>query len=195
MRPLILKGGGPVSLEKYLIEHCSPTLASLKTASLFSLTFRSEQELEEQLKQWNDQLGKKGIVLLILRRQNPKALIYVCRKSHLRSDLKRPEVARFLAEYGYECTDTAYALNRLKERLACGGDFPHEIGLFLGYPLGDVRGFIHHAGKNCKCTGCWKVYGNECEAVKTFARFRKCRDIYVRLWNQGRSVWQLTVAA
>ena len=73
--------------------------------------------------------------------------------------------------------------------------FPHEMGVFLGYPLGDVIGFIKNAGQNCKCVGCWKVYCNECEAIKAFARFKKCTSVYVRLWNQGRSVRQLTVAA
>ena len=70
-----------------------------------------------------------------------------------------------------------------------------EIGLFLGYPVEDVLGFIENAGQNCKCCGCWKVYCNECEAVRTFARYKKCRDIYKRLWQEGRSVLQLTVAA
>ena len=32
------------------------------------------------------------------------------------------------------------------------------------------------------------------EAVKLFARYKKCRDVYLRLWQQGRSVLQLTVA-
>ena len=45
------------------------------------------------------------------------------------------------------------------------------------------------------CGGSWKVYCNECEAIKAFARFKKCTSVYVRLWNQGRSVRQLTVAA
>lgn len=67
-------------------------------------------------------------------------------------------------------------------------EFPHEIGIFLGYPLGDVIGFIKNAGHNCKCTGCWKVYCNECEAVRTFAKYKKCKDVYMRLWQQGRSV-------
>lgn len=75
------------------------------------------------------------------------------------------------------------------------GGFPHEIGLFLGYPLGDVEGFIRNRGQNCKCAGCWKVYCNELEAQKRFARIQKCRKVYARLWAQGRSVWQLTVAA
>ena len=38
-------------------------------------------------------------------------------------------------------------------------DFPHEIGVFLGYPLEDVVGFIRHRGKCFTCCGCWKSYG------------------------------------
>ena len=74
-------------------------------------------------------------------------------------------------------------------------EFPHEIGIFLDYPLGDVIGFIVNQGRNFKCAGCWKVYCDECACRKTFAKYKKCRDVYVRLWQQGRSVLQLTVAA
>ncbi len=73
-------------------------------------------------------------------------------------------------------------------------EFPHEIGIFLDYPLGDVIGFIKNSGQNYKCAGCWKVYCNECETLKLFHKYRKCRDIYRSLWQNGRSVVQLTVA-
>ena len=55
-------------LEKYLIEHCAPTLSSLKTASLFCIAVKTEEELESQLKAWNGQLQEKGLFLLVLRR-------------------------------------------------------------------------------------------------------------------------------
>ena len=38
-------------------------------------------------------------------------------------------------------------LAQLAERLCCEQDFPHEIGVFLGYPLADVIGFIKTAAK------------------------------------------------
>ena len=94
-----------------------------------------------------------------------------------------------------ESIDPVYALERLRSRLAQREDFPHEIGLFLGYPLGDVIGFIENAGKNSKCAGCWKVYCNECETMKLFEKFKKCTRIYTKLWRQGTSVEKLTVAA
>ena len=95
---------------------------------------------------------------------------------------------------GYGGLNVEKAVARLKERLAQSDGFPHEIGVFLGYPLGDVIGFIENGGKNCKCVGCWKVYCNECEAKKTFEKFKKCTGIYRRLYETGKSVLQLTVA-
>lgn len=182
-------------LEKYLIEHCSPTLASLKTANLFRLRFAEGLELSQQLAQWNERLGGKGVSLMVLRRWDDWALVYVCRKEKLKKDLQMPGVAQFLARYGYQSIDVEYAIARLADRLGNQGEFPHEIGIFLSYPLGDVIGYIENAGQNSKCSGCWKVYCNECEAVQIFAKFKKCKQVYLKLWNQGRSVWQLTVAA
>ena len=200
--------GGDGLLEKYLIAHCAPTLASLKTASLFCLPYASEEALESQLAEWNRRLEGKGIRLLTLRRQEQRqpaqdpggcprrsALVYVCRETSLRRDLGRPEVARFLGRYGYESVEPASALATLRQRLEAGGGFPHEIGLFLGYPQGAAEGFIQSGGRNSAVSGCWKVYGEPGEAVKLFAKFKKCRDVYTRLWQEGRSVWQLTVAA
>ena len=185
-------------LEEYLIGNCSPTLASLKTANLFSMPYTSEEELTEQIAFWNAQMEGKGLSVLLLRQRAATALVYVCRKVRLQENLSKPGVLHFLKKYGYRNADAYDALAHLKERLSEleGEGFPHEIGIFLDYPLGDVIGFIENAGRTFKCSGCWKVYCNECEAVKQFARYKKCRDVYLRLWQQGRrSVLQLTVAA
>lgn len=181
--------------EKSLIEWCSPTLASLKTANLFNYKFSSRDELFAQIKYWNYMLASKGIVLEVMRCHEHAALIYVYRYSHLRRDFQKNGVADFLKGCGYDSTNVNYAVGLLKSKLAVNESFPHEIGLFLGYPLDDVLGFIRNGGKNFKCNGCWKVYCNECEAVKAFARFNKCSNVYAQLWNNGRSVMKLTVSA
>ena len=38
-------------LERYLIEHCSPTLASVKTANLFTWSFAPEEMPEQQVRE------------------------------------------------------------------------------------------------------------------------------------------------
>ena len=89
-------------LDRYLIEHCSPTLASLKTASLFTYACDSDFELTQQVQSWNHCFQDKGVSLVILRRRQGKALLYVFRKSRLQNDLLAPGVARFLSGYGYD---------------------------------------------------------------------------------------------
>ena len=182
-------------LERCLIECCSSTLASLKSASLFNATFDSLEDAERQIHFWNDCFEHKGLHLFLLRFKGNRALIYIYRLSQLEKILQDSETAKFLKKYGYEHIDTERALSRLRNRIAENEDFPHEIGIFLDYPLGDVIGFIDNEGRNFKCVGCWKVYCNECSSRKKFAQFKKCQQVYRRLWQQGRSVLQLTVAA
>ncbi|MBE6885455.1 MAG: DUF3793 family protein [Ruminococcaceae bacterium] len=180
--------------EQYLIDHCSPTLARLKTANLFRLPFDRQEDADAFLAPWNALLGERGVELTVLSRDETGMLVYVFRRERLRQDLAAPGVPPFLADYGYSTNPDA-ALDRLRERFAECGSVPHEIGLFLGYPLGDVTGFIRHKGRNCRYSGCWKVYCNEEETLRAFARFKKCREVYRRLWQDGRSIRKLTVAA
>ena len=70
------------------------------------------------------------------------------------------------------------------------GEFPHEIGVFLGYPLGDVCGFLRDPD-GCILCGEWKVYENAGEAAKTFERFRRCSACICRHMRNGKSLAQI----
>ncbi|MGC4019993.1 MAG: DUF3793 family protein [Muricomes sp.] len=182
-------------IEEYLIRHCSPTLAGLKSGSLFAYAFQNEEEFYNEIGRIERLLLSKGLCMMIAKRQNQRALIYVYREARLNEDLNKSGVRWFLSAYGYDAQDTELLLERLCERIRESEEFPHEIGIFLGYPLGDVIGFIQNQGKRCKCVGCWKVYCDEADAQRTFNKFRKCRDVYGRLWENGKSLTQLIVAA
>lgn len=182
-------------MERFLIEHCSPTLAGLKTANLFSCTVNSVSELNSYLHKANQELNKKDVFLEILQNRNKRAVILVYRRSRLQKELENNAVSYFLASYGYSSNSLTYCIERLKKRFEHSDSFPHEIGVFLGYPLEDVVGFIENGGKNSKCSGFWKVYSDECSAVKLFERYNKCRKVYMQLFAGGRSILQLTVAA
>lgn len=182
-------------LDKLLVAHCAPTLGGLKTANLFSCPLSCYEELDAMLSEWNKGLNPKGVYLHSLGFRGSRALIYVCRSLMLAEDLQSGGVRELLGEYGYREFDPDSCIERLRERLRDCPVFPHEIGLFLGYPLEDVKGFIENCGQNYKCKGDWKVYCNECDAVKRFMKHRKCREIYTKLYeNRVRSVYQLTVA-
>ena len=180
-------------MDHALIEFCSPTLASLKVGSLFNYAYTSTEQLYQELNRLNTALREKGVTLLLLRRKGGRALIYLYRPAQLALLLACPRIQSFLREQGYSSFVASEALEQLRARL--GDTFPHEIGIFLGYPLEDVAGFIRCQGCGYKCAGLWKVYGDEEEARKQFALFERCRQMYRTLWQAGRSVQQLTISA
>jgi hypothetical protein len=183
-------------LEKALIMHCSPTLAGLKSANIVNYASTDMDTLYDQLAQCRKMLNPKGVSIRLIKTTDTKALIYVYRRDRVQDDLRKDNVLNFLSDYGYETDQVDHCIERLISRMSVQTDFPHEIGLFLSYPLDDVKGFIEHKGQNCRCVGCWKVYCNECEARKTFARFDKCKNVYCDLFCRGlRNLQQLTVAA
>ena len=182
-------------LEEKIIEHCAPTLASLKTANMFNYPCAAPGALEEEIIANRKVLRAKGLDVMILRRTQRNALVYVFRKERLQCDLRRDGVMDLLRSFGYETDREEACLSRLQERLRQGGCFPHEIGLFVGYPLEDVLGFIRKGPDQCRACGVWKVYCNEQETLKLFEKFKRCTQIYSRIFAAGRSLGQMTVAA
>ncbi len=181
-------------LEKYLIEHCAPTLAGLKIGSLFACKYKNKEEFEDNIERLGEMLEVKKLKFKVMSRNEQRALVYVYRPNMLEKSIREQNVENFLKIYGYSEFNLDKILFRLEERINQSAGFPHEIGIFLGYPLNDVVGFINNNGKKSKCAGYWKVYCNEDEAVRIFKRYSRCREIYEKLWKNGKSVIQLTVA-
>ena len=178
-----------------MIEHCSLTLANLKAGNLFRYFLESQQELEQYLAYWNQQMNKKGVYLTVVKQCEETALIYVYRKSSLEQVLQQKSIQKFLQKYGYDDFSIEGCLKQLRKQFQSSCEFPHEIGVFLEYPLEDIIGFIENAGRNYKCVGCWKVYGDEEQAEKLFTKFKKCQGIYRQQFLSGRDIMKLTVAA
>ena len=180
-------------LERAIIDHASPTLARLKLGSLINLDIG--EGFFGEFARLSDELRGKGVKLTILRLRGGKALLYVYRPDELERALRDKEIRCFLTTCGYSRFDAAGALQTLRTHLKDTEAFPHEIGVFLGYPLADVLGFIENCGRNCLACGCWKVYSDLCFALQSFRRFEKCKTVYQRLFAQGCPLTRLTVAA
>lgn len=181
-------------LEDLMVEHCAPTLAGIKTGNLFCCPYASRAEVLTDIKRFEDLLRPKGIGVMALRFFGDRVLVYVYRTSELARDISRKEAWELLHKAGYPCPRVDACLSMLVERLNADKDFPHEIGLFLGYPPEDVRGFIENRGDCCKCTGCWKVYGDERQAKQKFEAYRQCTAAYCRRRRTGASIERLAVA-
>lgn len=181
--------------DKLVIFQCAPTLAGLKTGNMFSCTYESKQELWDEIRALNKRLVPKGLRALPLRYVNNRALIYVYRTKFLKRDLMEQAAVRLLESRGYPAMNPEGSLCYLIKRFQESEEFPHEVGVFLGYPPEDVCGFIENRACGHKCVGCWKVYGDEEKANRTFEQYKKCTQVYCSLLEQGKSMDRLIVAS
>ena len=179
--------------EEIVIQQCSPTLAGIKAGSLFTCVYDSIESMESDISEFNKRFVNKGLHAVVLKYAR-RALIYIYRHIRLTVDLAHPKARQILGARGYDTNDIDGCIQQLKKRFEINADFPHEIGLFLGYPPEDVEGFIRFGGKNCKCFGCWKVYGNIEAAHQCFERFKKCTACYCERYRLGCPLDALVVA-
>ena len=179
--------------DEFLIRCCAPTMARLKTGNMFSCAFESKKAMMDELRRLNQRLGRKGLRILPLRWRAGKALLYLYRPKQLERDLRDPLSRKLLSECGYASVNANACLSRLISRLRADDGFPHEVGLFLGYPPADVDGFMHRKDE-CKLCGLWKVYDDVERAARQFSRCRHCTEVYLRCLARGFSLDRLAVA-
>ena len=89
-------------------------------------------------------------------------------------------------------------MKKLRERYRLyaqnGGEFPHELGVLLEYPLEDVEGFIANAGQNSLASRYWKVYHNPQEAERTFRVYDEAQEQAMREIMNGFALGQVAVS-
>ena len=187
------------SFEAALVEQCAPTLAGLKPANLFLYQPSGDREaVYDAAANWTRELAPYGVTVCILKecRSQPSFLIYVYRKAWLGRILSERMTLSFLRMWGYRTSGGCDELLRqLSERLCLEQEFPHEIGIFLGYPLFDVVSFIENDGRNYAFCGYWKAYFDPASAQKRSDQYRKCTSIYKQMFKNGTPILRLIVAA
>lgn len=182
--------------EEALIENCSPVLAGLKTANLFSICCTDREAVRRDLREMNAIFVRKGLRAIPLGQTGTHTLIYIYRPNRLQEDLRDERAREILKERGYHPEDAGSCVIRMIRKLReAPGEFPHEIGLFLGYPAEDVEGYIRDRGKHPKLSGFWQVYSDPQYAQCTFSRYRRCMSCYDKAYECGFSIDRLTVPA
>lgn len=138
----------------------APTIASLKPSSL--MVFRKDdkrntyviwQEYKEKIKKYF------GLDYYELKETKNGVHILFYNKLKMKEILKDEKNSTFLKRFGYAPNNTIQEnLEILRDRykIVC----PHEIGIFLGYPISDVIDFIKCPNKKCLKKGYWKVYND-----------------------------------
>jgi len=191
----IIKNMDSSNLETQLALQCSPLIAGLKISNLFTISALQEKELENIL-------AASDISCKRLYGTKDKVTYLLYNTVQLQYYLKSNMVKSILYHLGYSCSmdDNISAmlsalLSVFTERYAgymegkCA--FPHEMGIFLGYPVEDVIGYLKNDGKNCKCVGYWKVYKNVEEKQRLFREFECAQENIIRYLAQGLNVLEV----
>ncbi|MBO4896740.1 MAG: DUF3793 family protein [Clostridia bacterium] len=173
-------------MEKIIAYHCAPALAGIKPSNLVSISKENTQDIASEIERLNKLLNCKDIYIEKIHECTSRVLAIVYRKKVLLRHLKKAESIKFLRKYGYrEAEKTEDFMEILKYRLSNSPEFPHEIGVFLGYPINDIYGFIHHKNEGCLLCGEWRVYQNADEAKELFRRFKFCRNALLKRIESG----------
>ena len=183
-------------MEKIIAYHCAPALAGIKPSNLVSIFKNRVSDIHSELDKLNKQLNCKDIYIEAIHECSSRVLSIVYRKKVLERHLKSPDCADFLHAFGYPTQGTTEEyIDHLKERLSNSVEFPHEIGIFLGYPIHDIYGFIHHKDEGCLLCGEWRVYENAEKAQKLFLRYRACRKAVSKRMASGCTLAEIFCAA
>lgn len=177
---------GKAYFEQILGLHAAPTLTGLKAASLLSFRRSSFDDFDGLLESYRPCFMCKGISTFCVAEGTEYVLQLFYRREALEEALFSPKAQEILQPLGYREWDTVEdMLEHLRSRMALKKTFPHEIGLFLGYPPEDVEGFIQHKGRKFCYSGYWKVYANEAETRALFDRYTDCTHAFCTRLERG----------
>lgn len=175
--------------QRMLAFHAAPTLLGIKCANLISVP-ATGREIAVLRKRFLSGTQGRGLRMRVLCGCRERLLVYIYHEHLLSARLRASDVQAFLTKCGYSRhMSLQEMLTFLGKRITCGS-FPHEIGVFLGYPLADVEGFIRNAGQNCLLCGCWKVYSEPTRAQQTFAQYDRCRTFLCDKLEQGFDLYE-----
>ena len=176
------------SLTMQIILHCAPVLKNVKMSSMFTVPAAYMRFVRSLFRE-------TGIKVKCLCQGAGRAVVYVYREEEVQQCLADPKVAAFLMQYGYDSTQVEKCLNYLSRRVSLSSQgmesYPHEMGIFLGYPLEDVIGFIQHGGKDSQYTGYWKVYGDVDQAKATFRAYDNAKESAVVEYMAGKQIQEI----
>lgn len=179
------------TVEYHIARQCAPVLTGVKPANILILKEETDCEVCSCLK-------GTGISSCLLWEGKGRKIWLVYKEEKLQEVIRKTEYREFLKKEGYDGVDMKELIGLLGRRFSshqCGGTgFPHEMGIFLGYPLADVKGFIEHGGKDYLYQGYWKVYENVEERKRMFSIYNRMKSEILMELENGKKLWQAAVS-
>jgi hypothetical protein len=159
-------------IESMITCFAAPVLRGIKCGALINLC-RGGEDLRSAWRAAKVHLSQKlRLEFAEIKTSRKSVILLIYRRELLASRLSERDSSAFLERLGYDCSHNfpLGCVEDLVTRFEWG--VPHEVGIFLGYPLDDVVGFIKNGGRREKISGYWKVYGDEEYALEKFGEYK-----------------------
>lgn len=184
----LVQGMDLQDIEMQIAFQCAPLIAGLKLSNLLMVQNTDTGKVKQILR-------RTGISYYIVAVTGKKTAVLLYNRQQLEDYLAEKKVQQLLLEMGYQEFTLSEVLSYFRVRyqgyMEDGKEFPHEMGLLLGYPIEDVRGFIQNEGENCLYTGYWKVYENLSEKVVLFRKFENARETLIQMLSSGMGLVEI----
>lgn len=126
-------------LETQVALQCAPLLTGLKISNLLTV---SKAHRNEVIRLFRD----TAVSCFLLYESEEKVTFLLYSREKLERYLRQKDVRELMEHFGYQGMALGLILRKVALRYGAHmeekADFPHEIGLLLGYPTKDVSGFI-----------------------------------------------------
>ncbi|KXG76664.1 DUF3793 family protein [Thermotalea metallivorans] len=150
----------PDEFIKWLMEILGPVLFHVKPSELlsFPLCDANTHAKLHKIEEIFNKCQKIAYEIFEYNKKSVKVMFY--NPMLMDAVLKDHRNLKFLVQRGYpERYNLELYLDCLIQKMK-EGNIPDEIGVFLGYPLKDVIGFIGHPSLKLTKVRGWRIYGN-----------------------------------
>lgn len=173
-------------LLRYLLVKSSPVMMKVKPAMLVRISncfkVKDFQAYEVFCSHQQAILDTLALDYMIMKNNGKDMQVMFYDPETLSNVLAVDDKKKFLKTMGYDCNlTTREYLEELRSRFT-SQEFPHEIGIFLGYPLKDVKGFINDYDSGFSVTqGRWRIFGDAHESLLAMNRYHFAENFGKRI--------------
>lgn len=180
-------------IENFLVYYSSPVIAGIKPAVTVTINKNNNKLYYTWSKFGSQFLQSINLKYISLRENESLIIIFIYDKYLLEKQLTSTSCICFLIELGYSCTteidDYLDELKNRYEKCHC----PHELGIFLGIPLEDVKAFMGLDNKKCMLCSYWKVYSDIDGAKAIISKLDKVKEFTINEMLEGNLSGELAM--
>lgn len=162
-----------------------PTLAREKPSSLLIFNKDNNHNLKDTWERVKEHIKNRiSLKFFELNSTEKSTIVLFYNEDMLEDVVKSEKNIKFLSRFNYKKDmNLKQCLNLLKMRFekSC----PHEVGIFLGYPVNDVEMFVNCPNEKCLMVGYWKVYNDIENAKNTFKKYDNIKSHIMKLITKG----------